>query len=242
MTIAAKSIVAEPFEERFEILADELEFAIEHGLPALLLAVYSAELVRADVEEALGKRLQPLKQQIECVFINEDNYDLPLYLRERADVATTVYSVSGLRFGGGEDGRNAYRALNIRREYFVDDAMRVIFWLTEEEAFNLPRYAPDFWAFRHRTVEFMDEPQPRHISQHANELTWREWNGSESTNSPIFTEDTAAKIAYREQLLADLSDEPERILTRTELLYTLVPLYAAQGAYEKALAAGREAI
>ena len=242
MTTLADSIVPEPFADRVEILLDELEFALQFDRPSILLVIYRSELVRADVEAALAEKLHPLGQRIEQLFINEGNHDLPVALRERADQTATVYCVSGMRFGGGEDGRNAYRALNIRREYFVEDHLRVIFWLTESEAKALPRYAPDFWAFRHRTVEFMDQPKSRHIRQHSHEMIWREWGSTESSDSRTFTEDTAAKIAYREQLLSELPDEPERIGARANLLYTLGPLYAAQGGYEKAIGVYQQAI
>lgn len=124
----------------------------------------------------------------------------------------------------------------------MDHQLRTVFWLTEKEAFYLPRYAPDFWAFRHRTVEFMDTPDADRIRKHADKLAWRDWQGAMSTDARAFTEDTAAKIAYRERMLAELPDTPETTATRFDLLYTLAPLYAAQGEYEKAIAACQQAI
>jgi tetratricopeptide (TPR) repeat protein len=75
-------------------------------------------------------------------------------LSRRADRKKAVFSVVGLSQGGGKGGANAYRALNIRRELLVDHQLRAIFWLTGAEARELSRHAPDFWAFRHRVVEF----------------------------------------------------------------------------------------
>ncbi|MCZ7667844.1 MAG: hypothetical protein M5U34_11835 [Chloroflexi bacterium] len=127
--------------ERIDALFQELQLAIKFDRPSILLAVYRSEFVREDVEAALTSRLLELNQQTERVYINEQNHDLPLYLRERADRAQTVFFVSGIRFGGGDDGQNAYRALNIRREYFVEYKLRLVLWLTEEEERLLPRYA-----------------------------------------------------------------------------------------------------
>ncbi|MCB0014146.1 MAG: tetratricopeptide repeat protein, partial [Anaerolineales bacterium] len=235
-------ITTESFTERIDRLFYELERAVRFDRPSILLAIYRSEFVRADAEEALAERLQALGQTTRLVFINEQNQDLPLYLQAQSDQATTVYFVSGLRFGGGEDGRSAYRAVNIRREYFVAYRLRVVFWLTEQEAFYLPRYAPDFWAFRHRTVEFMDSPDDDCIGRHAANLAWRGWQGELWSDAPAFTEDTAAKIAYRERLLAELPAEPETTAMRVDLLFTLGPLYAAQGEYEVALAALQQAV
>lgn len=218
--------------ERIDALFQELQLAIKFDRPSILLAVYRSEFVREDVEAALTSRLLELNQQTERVYINEQNHDLPLYLRERADRAQTVFFVSGIRFGGGDDGQNAYRALNIRREYFVEYKLRLVLWLTEEEERLLPRYAPDFWAFRHLVVTFFDEPHPAQMSKHSHNLAWREfdtqWGGKTK-------EDTHAKIAYREKLLADLTNMPEAAANRLDLLYTLAPLYAAKGEWQKAV-------
>lgn len=45
----------------------------------------------------------------------------------------------------------------MRRELLVDYRIRVIVWVTAAETVDLSRHAPDFWAFRHRVVEF-DRP------------------------------------------------------------------------------------
>ncbi len=232
----------EIFEEQINLLFQELKMALRFDRPSILLAIYESEYVRADAEVALTERLRELGQMTREVFINEENYDLPLYLREQADQAKTVYFVSGVRFGGGQDGRNAYRALNIRREYFIDDHLRVVFWLTKQEAFYLPRHAPDFWAFRHRTVEFMDMPDTDIIRKHTENLIWREWRGDMSQDALAFMEDTAAKIAYRERMLTELEEAPETVAIRAGIWYTLGPLYLAQGEYEKAIAAFQQAI
>ncbi|PID85033.1 MAG: hypothetical protein CSB13_10150, partial [Chloroflexi bacterium] len=212
---------SETIATRIDRVFRELNRAIKFDHPSISLAVYRSEFVREEVEAALRRRLQDLAQDTDRVFINEQNHDLPLYLRERADRAKTVFFVSGIRFGGGDDGQNAYRALNIRREYFVDYKLRLVLWLTEEEERLLPRYAPDFWAFRHLVVTFLDEPGPEQIRKNVSQVPWQDWDNK------TFGQDTNAKIAYRERLLAELPHTPETTANRAKLLYTLAPLYAA---------------
>jgi tetratricopeptide (TPR) repeat protein len=225
----------ETLEARIDRLYRELARSIKFDKAAILLAVYRSEFVRAAVEKRLAARLEEAGQQVVRLFINEQYPDLPAYLRERADERHTVFFVSGLRFGGGEDGRAAYRALNIRREYFIDYRLRVVFWITEDEERNLPRYAPDFWAFRHRVIPFLDEPAPEQMEQHAYDLTWREWQGRMASDDPAFTQNTAAKIAYRERLLAELPETPQMHRARRDLLHTLIPLHNTQKNHNHAL-------
>jgi hypothetical protein len=158
-------IETENLAERINCLFRELHMALKHDRPSILLAVYRSELVRAKVEATLSARLQESGWQTEHVYISEQNPDLPRYLCERADRETAVFFVSGVRLGGGSDGQNACRALNLRREYFVEQRLRVVLWLTEAEERLLSYHAPDFWSFRHRVVTFLDNPWPEPIPQ-----------------------------------------------------------------------------
>jgi len=225
------------FTEQTERLFRELSRAVRLNRPLIALAIYQSEFVRADAEMTIAEHLHGMGTQVERVMISKKRPDLPAYLRQKENSAETVYFVSGLRFGGGEDGFNAYRALNIRREYFIEYNLRVIFWLTEREAFNLPRYAPDFWAFRHRTVEFMESATADQITRHQGELPQRDW-----TNDWQDLESINAKIAYRQRLLTQLPNTPESAAARADLYYTLATLYRASQQLEKAEQAMQHAI
>ena len=58
-------------DERLAILAEELELAVKWQRPCILLAVYSSEYVRADVETALENSLIDLGQK--CVHLSVRN-------------------------------------------------------------------------------------------------------------------------------------------------------------------------
>ena len=108
----------------------------------------------------MERRLDEIGQQVTPFSVDKMNYDIPLLLSQRPERDHSVYSVTALSQGGGKGGANAYRALNMRREFFVDYSMKVILWLAKGEVFKLSRQAPDFWAFRHRLVEIHDPADP----------------------------------------------------------------------------------
>jgi len=230
MSATARSELDEPFTERVSRLYRELERAIKWNRPAILLAIYSSEFVRADAEAALAARLREIGQSITHYQVtNPINADIPLYLAQHSDRTRTIFFVSGLRWGGGSDGLNAYRALNIRREYFVEERIRAVFWLTEGEALELPKQAPDFWAFRHRVVEFVDLPMREQIIRTVSELAWRDLE-----DRTLHT-DTDIKIELRERLLRDLPEVDETLAARAELMFTLAGLYWAKGDHDQAI-------
>jgi hypothetical protein len=149
-----------PFEERLGIVLDELSMGIRWGCPSLILALYRSEHIKKTVQSTLFRKLIESGQAVFQYSVDESHYDVPIDLQNHPDRARAVYFVTGLGRGGGRGYSNAYRALNMHREYLIEANIRAIFWLTKKEAKQCSRFAPDFWAFRHKVVEFFELPSP----------------------------------------------------------------------------------
>jgi len=216
-------------EERVDLLFEELAFAIQWQRPSILLVFYDSESVREMVELALKKRLAEIEQELVQFGVDEEHFDIPLLLSQRPERDRSVYSVTGLARGGGKGGANAYRALNMRREYFVDYSMRVITWLAGDESIELSRNAPDFWAFRHRVVEFHDSVDSVLPAISAHELSRGD---QEITVEP---EDLDGQIEQSEALIRGLPKQNESITVRLDLINKLAALYQAKEAYDQAI-------
>src|ERR1700690_4494510 len=148
--------LAEPFEERIEILGRELEMAIKWQRPCILLVVYSSEYARDDAQTELEKYLIDLNQKPGHISIqDQDALNISNFLREFADPARTVFFVDGLRKGNSKQG-NLYALLNSQRDFFKEMQIRVIFWLTQNEAMEFAHGAPDLWVQRHSLIELAE--------------------------------------------------------------------------------------
>ena len=220
----------DPFEDRIDILFHELELATKWQRPSVLLAIYNSDDVRADADIALENRLHNLGQSTYHIRIkNQKNADVSLLISELADFGNVVFFIEGLRWEAGEDDRSTYRILNKSREFFIENQIRVVFWLTEHEAIDLAHFAPDYWAFRHRVIEFVESPKSEQISSQAEESAWQ-GNG----DCTDVSEDLDAKIALRIALLTDLPKDSESTSARANLLLTLGMLQWRKKDFEKA--------
>ena len=219
----------ESFAERIDLLFEELAFAFEQGRPSILLVFYESEVVRERAERALEKRLAENGLALAPFPVDERHFDIPLLLSQRPERDRAVFSVSGFSHAGGKENANAYRALNIRREFFVDYAIRVIIWLAGDEARALSRHAPDFWAFRHRVVEFKEVAEPEHAEPPAWESAGPDWG------LPEWKERLDEQIALIEAQLANLPEQAGTITTHLELLYQLAGLYYARKALDQTI-------
>ena len=230
MSVSVENNYLEPFDDRVDILFRELELATKWQRPSVLLAVYSSEYVRADADIALENRLHALGQSAYHIKIKDQGgADIPSQISDLAHLDNVVYFVEGLRWGACQDNCCSYLTLNDHREFFIENQIRVVFWLTEKEAIDLAHFAPDYWSFRHRVVEFVDSPKPDQISPHILETAWQ--GSGEFTDA---AEDLDAKIALRNALLTDLPTGNESTDARANLLLTLGMLHWRRGDYEKA--------
>jgi tetratricopeptide (TPR) repeat protein len=219
----------ESFEERIDLLFEELSFAIQWQRPSILLGFYQSKYLRDTVELALKKRLAEIGQQGVQLKVDKRHFDIPLLLSQRPDRDHSIYLVTDLFQGGGKNGANAYRALNIRREYFVDYSIRVIIWLSKGEAIELSRHAPDFWAFRHRVVEFNETWDPELHGILANELS----GGVQGLSGQ--PEDLDEQIKLHKARIKELPKQAEFFWRRLDLLSALADLYQQKQAYDQSI-------
>ncbi|NTW35473.1 MAG: hypothetical protein HGB17_04975 [Syntrophobacteraceae bacterium] len=159
----------EPFEDRIDFLFRELELSIQWQRPSILFAVYSSEYVHSAAEADLEYKLVKDDQKVLRISVdNKENADVIGKLADLSSVQNAIFFINGLRWGS-IDGTDLYQDLNNQREFFVEKQLRLVFWLTEKEVVDLANKAPDFWAFRHRVIEFNDSPNPELIYQNATE-------------------------------------------------------------------------
>ena len=215
MSISKEFKVSAAFSEGLSNILAELKLAIRWNRPSILLAIYKTESVRIKAEKALEQELGGISQTLKRVAIDNTQPDVTRILLQANDPDRIVFSITGIRNGGGEDGKDTYRTLNVYRETFVERRLRTIFWLTENEAKNLPKFAPDFWAFRHRVIEFAVD---RLLQANALPSGALLWSRQESVSHPqLLKEETQ----YFSRLLLDLPENSEAISTRIEILLAL---------------------
>ncbi len=224
------------FDESISALYDEISLAAKWGRPSILLAVHKSKLGQERAEGELETRLKRDGHNVARIIVNPESADIPHLIAGTPGCDRTVFFVSNIDWGGGEDGKEAYRALNLYRELFVDKGIKVVFSLTSNEAANLPRHAPDFWAFRHRVIEFAGIRAAHKASLPAGLLLW---DIPESVDPFDNLDD---KIRAREEIMSRLPRNSEALSTRVDLYYALGHLYWLRDEVEKANAAFQSAL
>ena len=226
------------FDDRIDILFRELELAIRWKRPSILLAVFGSNNVHGETAAILKNRLHGVGQDVHSFKLDNDiSSDLPQYLTNLKNLDQRVIFIEGFTPGGVEENIDSYRALNDSRDYFINRKVRVVFWLTSEEANDLARFSPEFWGFRHRVVEFLDQKDPKQSPLHSLGSIWQgigEFSGG--------MDGIDEKISLRNAILSDLPDMNESTSARANLLISLGVLYWRNGNIDKAIGHSKKAL
>jgi tetratricopeptide (TPR) repeat protein len=204
------------FKEGIGILAEEIELALKWNRPSILLAVHNSKTGRIDAQRSLEREIIKREKQVARINIESAKPDVIRTMSETPNSMDIVFFVSGIENADQESDGKVYRALNIRRELLVEKHICVVFWLSESEAANLPRLAPDFWAFRHRVVEFAPKHGTKKQSIPVGLFFWEE--------QIQWMEEGAAKykFAYFEDLLMQLPKEDGAAVVHIETVLKLL--------------------
>ncbi len=208
----------DPFSARVSRLDAYITRAFEHKKASILFAMYLSEFLRVEVENALEKSL--LGRGLKMVRVDaEENKDLPSFFTSQ-NPGNSVFLVHNLENGFPE----AIHYLNFKREELIEQKVKAVFWVREEELARITLEAPDFFAFRNRVVEFMDSPAEKEfapaLTAFAPEMEYRSHTEVERS------------IALKEKLLSELSTETE---ISGYLLSSLATSYRTIGVYQKAI-------
>jgi len=219
----------EPFEERIAELIHELELSVKWDRPSILFAIYRSEHIRAEAEAILADRLTGLKQKTVRIHASDEkNLDLLEKIRTTPELEQTVLFIDGFKWECGPEGARVFKEVNKHREYFIDNSIRAVFWLFEDEVQNFANNATECWILRHRVVEFTDAPRP---VQNLIQTLDRVWDGMEEAGRPA---DPLPLPALEQILEQSLPDGPEAAAIHANILLTLGLLYWRKGSQDQA--------
>lgn len=215
MTTMTLPEVEQTISQRVTELANHLTRAGKAHKAAILFATYLSEFTRVTAENQLEQMLKANGETIVHVHVKSEGktVDLPQFLRHHPLSGEAVFFIYDLKQGGS----TVEKHLNYRREFLIEDHQRILCWLHESDLGVLARHAPDFWAFRGRTISFLDQPTIASQEELLSALPFFAYNpGQQSLPSELEN-----SIRLRQELLQGLPRNKNTEASRTELLYTL---------------------
>ena len=193
------------------ILLDEIQQAVVWSRPSILFAIHQSKNDQSRAIAAMEHKLKNLSMEVVFVDMEGGSGNILDSIIHDSNSRNPVFIVHDL---GNQP--QTYDGLNMNRELIVEHRIKLIFWLTVDEMIFLSRRAPDFWAFRHRVIEFPTGPSSRKNNLPSGALLWHRDNS-------IFTLDMIQKkIAFQEELLQNILSQNEITVSHAQVVGDLV--------------------
>lgn len=206
------------FETRIDTLFKELDLAIRWNRPAIFLVVYSSAFIAAKAIAALENRLIKIGQEI-AHLTPEPGHKLDVISTVKNwERESTVFFAMNMECNG--DGASNYEIINSNNKFLVDNPMRIVYWLTEEDFLELAKEASPSWSFRHRMIEFTDSLRQDHVLSYLIEKTWQHIDDISDVDGKPYSDmykDALKKIGLQQDNPAPL--ETARLLITLGMLH-----------------------
>ncbi|MCF6278683.1 MAG: hypothetical protein L3J16_08045 [Anaerolineales bacterium] len=140
------------FEVQLDKLTQELDLSSRWGLPAILLAVYENTLVGAKAVSSLEAHLKSQGQYVCHIAPDvEGKNNIIAEITRNNHWEETVFFIMHL---GCSTDENIYETLNAHSDFFVNNKIRVVYWLTKSDLVDYVSHSPEYWFSHHNLVEF----------------------------------------------------------------------------------------
>jgi tetratricopeptide (TPR) repeat protein len=188
------------FTEKVDILFNEIDLAIKWSRPSILFAIYSSGTVLSKAKAELEERLSHLNQKIHIIEISgkkQSNFSSDIFKVPR--LSHSVLFIDDINCNRFEENIGFFNELKRNLEKFIDNRIRVVFWLAEEEVAHFATNAVECWILRHHVVEFQDDVYQTTALLQTLESTWQELDEKDIV-------DAASSTAIKE-----IIDSPEKV-------------------------------
>ena len=220
-------IASASFKMHLDKLSKEINLSSRWGKPSILLAVYENTFDGAKAVSNLEARLTRQGQYVCHITpdIEGKNTIIDEVTRNK-HWGETVFFVMHL---GRSTEENIYDTLNAHSDFFINNQIRVVYWLTKQDLISYVQNLSEHWFAQHKLIE-LSASGWEHVLPHLVKRTWRNFEHIESKQSQKLED-----IPLTELLSLDIRDDLDGLLKRVQILIKLGIFYFRQKDYAQSL-------
>jgi len=226
--MAKQSVPPVSFETQLDKLSKELNLSARWGMPSTLLAVYESSLTGAKIVSDLEARLTRQGQYVCHITPDiEGKNSIIDEITRNNHWDETVFFIMHLGRGTEE---NIYSVLNAHNDFFINNQIRVVYWLTKPDLIAYVQNSPEHWFSQHKLVEFSSSSGLGYVLPKIIKRTWQNFDGLESDQIQKLE-----NVSLTQLLSLDIRDDLDGLVERAHILIKLGLFYFRQKDYPRAL-------
>lgn len=209
-------------------LSKELGLSARWDMPAIFLAVYENAIAGAKALSDLEARLTWQGQSVTHItpdFDGKNNIIDEITRNNHWD--ETVFFIMHL---GRCTDKNIYATLNTHSEFFINNHIRVVYWLTKPDLIAYVQDSPDYCFFQHKLIEFSSTSGWEHVLPRI-----AIHNSINPSDKEEYKTIEGEEPSLSQLLSADIRDDLDGVIERSYLLIKLGIFYFRQKDYPRAL-------
>lgn len=234
MTEKVETFETSCFQKELSRLEKDILQTAEWQYPSISLVVYDTALTGSKAVSLLEDRLIRRGQQVAHIAPNENDQNIveDEIVRNR-HWSDTVFFVMHLSFNSDEA---IYKMISDRSDFVINNRLRVIYWVTEDDFTTYISQMPESWIFVQRFYSLVDTINWESIWSRIGTHTW---SAREKQKIQL---DVSANTSLSELLSLDIKNDFQGLLRRAKLLLSFARFYFYQQEYERALAFEKKAL
>jgi len=212
-------------DEKLKKLSREIYLASRWDKPGIFIAVYESALTGAKAVSSLEARLTRQGQSVRHIAPDIDGKNKIVdEITKSNHWDETVFFVMHL---GRSASKTIYQSLDAHSNFFVNNHIRVVYWLAKEDFFHYLQNVPEYWFSQHRLMQLQASPSWEDVLGHIVQHTWQDFDSDPQEN---FQHRSLA-----EHLSLDIREDLQGLVARARLLIKLGLFYSDQEKHEEAL-------
>ncbi len=216
------------FEMQLDKLSKELDLSARWGMPSILLAVYEDTVTGAKAVSEMEARLTRQGQYVCHITPDiEGKNNIIAEITRNNHWDKTVFFIMHL---GCSTEENIYETFNAHSDFFVNNRIRVVYWLTKPDLIDYVQYSPEYLFFQHKLIEFSSSPGWEHVLPRIVKQTRHNFDGSKAGKAQ-----NLEGIPLADLLSLDIRDDLGGLVKRAHLLIKLGIFYLRQKDHLRAL-------
>lgn len=221
------------FQKELTRLEKAILQAAEWQYPSISLVLYDTALSGSKAVSLLEDRLLRKGQQVMHIAPDEkDPHIVENEIVRNRRWNETVFFVMHLSFNSDEA---IYKMISGQSDFMINNRLRVIYWITEEDFATYISQMPENWMFQQNFYSLTDNIQWKHIWGRIGIRTWS------ADQRRISTLDIHENTQLNELLSLDIRDDIQGLLKRATLLLKFSVFYFYHQQYDHALIFAKKA-
>ena len=217
------------YKAQLEKLSDDILLSVRWDKPAIFWVTYENTLSGAKAVSGLEAQLMRQGQYVHHITPDVDGKNnIVDEVTRNTHWRETVFFIMHM---GSSTNKNIYKSLDSQSNFFTNNRIRVVYWLTEADLLSFVQQLPSYWFSQYKLAELSDSPSIDYVLSTVITQTRQDLSELGITEEQ---EKKSESVLLEELLSTDMHVDISKLIQRAHIFIKLGIFYFRRQKYTKA--------